>query len=83
MSGGAIYSKSSTVDIHNCKVEDNVAGGKGKFAMISSKSKLKANYLTLIDIKRKREYKFNIVRFYSLKDVLPTKDFSLNGTKIQ
>ena len=52
ISGGAIYSKSSTVDIHNCKAEDDAAGGKGKFAMISSKSKFKTNYLTLIDIKR-------------------------------
>ena len=52
ISGGAIHSESSTVDIHNCKAEDNVAGGKGKFAMISSKSKFKTNYLTLIDVKR-------------------------------
>ena len=52
ISGGAIHSESSVIDIHNCKAEDNVAGGKGKFAMISSKSKFKTNYLTLIDIKR-------------------------------
>ena len=52
ISGGAIYSESSMVDIHNCKSEDNSATGNGKFAMISKKSKLKANYLTVIDIKR-------------------------------
>ena len=52
ISGGAIQSISSMIDIHNCKAEDNFAGGNGNFAMISSKSKLRANYLTLIDIKR-------------------------------
>ena len=52
ISGGAIYCKSSVIDVHNCKAKDNSAGGKGKFAMISSKSKLELNYLTLINIKR-------------------------------
>ena len=52
ISGGAIHSESSAVDIHNCKAGDNVAGGRGKFAVMSSKSKFKTNYLTLIDVKR-------------------------------
>ena len=52
ISGGAINSESSMIDIHNCKAEHNSAEEKGTFAMISSKSKLKTYYLTLTSIKR-------------------------------
>ena len=47
VSGGAIHLESSTVDIHNCKAKFNFAGDKGSFALISSNSKLKTNFLTI------------------------------------
>ena len=50
ISGGAINSESSTIDIHNCVAQENFAREKGEFALISSESKLKTNFLTLTDI---------------------------------
>ena len=51
VNSGAIYSESSTMNIHNCIAKDNYAGKNGEFAVITSRSKLKANSLELIDIK--------------------------------
>ena len=50
ISGGAIHSDSSVIDIHNCEAKGNFAKQKGEFALISSESTLKTNFLTLIDI---------------------------------
>ena len=51
LNGGAINSESSVIDIHNCEAKYNSARSKGEFAMISSKSELKINYLALFDVK--------------------------------
>ena len=47
ISGGAINSETSIIDIHNNVGKGNFARQKGEFALISSESTLKTKFLTL------------------------------------